>query len=224
MRVYYPKQKFKYTSKSIYKYDNKRNIVEELKYYSDGSLRSKSIYKIKYNDKGNKVEEGLFRINKKTLRTNDTPVWKHIYAYIYDQKGNIIEVIRYNKNKQMDHIIRYDSKGNIIEYVNYNFVGPSCTKIRTTFKYDNNGNLIERTYPKSDGSPGEKTIRKLDNQGRAIEILYYIADGTLNKKTVLKYDIKEKGNSTEMFKYKWNEKEKKIELEEYCKYEYKYWE
>ena len=70
-----------------YKYDDKFNLIEQVSYNSDGSVSSKVTYK--YDINGNKIEETMNNIME--VDNEEDRFYK--YTYKYDDKGNEIEQV-----------------------------------------------------------------------------------------------------------------------------------
>lgn len=147
---------------STFKYNDKRNLVEENVFYY-GYLFIKKTYD--YDDKGNMIEENNY--NKEGILENKT-------IYNYDDKGNIIENNYYKSDGSLDKrcTYKYDENGNKIEIKAYTSDG-SLDSI-TTYKYDDKGNVIEDKYTGSDGG----LISKI-----AYEYSSYDKEGNWLKKT-----------------------------------------
>ena len=79
----------------IYKYDDDRNLSEDLWYDKNGTLE----YKVEYvYDSGRKTES-------RSYDENGNLVFK--YIYFYDDKGNIIEEGKYNPEGKKAAVIQY---------------------------------------------------------------------------------------------------------------------
>lgn len=108
------------TLKEIYKYDNSKNLILKEVPIADVSYKETGVYKYKYNDKNDLVEEiycfsvldgiaGSIEINP-NYHFDDQMCKKIIYRYDYDKIGNWVKKIKIEK----DGISRvYDRK---IEY------------------------------------------------------------------------------------------------------------
>ncbi|MBQ5647693.1 MAG: hypothetical protein IIV16_01055, partial [Alistipes sp.] len=96
--------------KEVYKFNQQGDVIEEVDYNSDGSLRWKHLYK--YDSKGNMIEEASYR-GDGSLERKD--------LYKYDSKGNKIEWAYYNCDGSLreKYLYKYDSKGNMIEEASY---------------------------------------------------------------------------------------------------------
>lgn len=95
-----------------YKYDNKKNLIEEEDLTSNGELYRKNVYK--YDDKGNRIEYNSYE-------SDGSLSFKHVYKY--DDKGNLIDKRRYESDSKLDGInsykYTYDKKGNWIKKISY---------------------------------------------------------------------------------------------------------
>lgn len=135
-------------SQYSYKYDNKRNKIEEhsryedylnIEYYSYNYKNqlikikdNQTIYTISYDDRNNtsieKQQNGDYRIFNK-----------------YNNDGKIIEKIEWDNYNQIisSTFYKYDNKGNNIE--KYVIGDPHILSYKDTFKYDQYNNPIEET-------------------------------------------------------------------------------
>jgi hypothetical protein len=83
-------------------------------------------------------------------------------------------------------ISKYNSDGNMIEESSYKSDGSLSSKF--IFKYDSNGNEIESSCYESDGSLDSKTIFKYNSDGNMIGSSRYESDGSLSSKEIYKFD------------------------------------
>ena len=116
--------------KTVFKFNNDGNKIEESRYNSDGELSSKCKYT--YDDKGNMIE--LF------LHDEDLS-WK--WEYTYDDKGNKIEKNYYHSNGVLlsKSKYTYDKKGILLGINVYDSDGELFLKSKYT--YDEKDNIIE---------------------------------------------------------------------------------
>ena len=139
-----------------------------------------------------KVEEGGYTnciVNEYTSRIKgqfkDKPKFK-MYEYKYDNKGNIIELLKFFhdiiQNKQ---VTKYDDKGNIIEIIIYDVNGD--IEKRETNRYNANGKLIEKNYYIINDSLYSQEINIYDDKDNLIEF-YVITKGNISHRHKYKYD------------------------------------
>ncbi len=118
-------EKKRLLSKTTYKYDEKGNVIEKCVYEPDGSLFRKSEYK--YDEDSNNTEYRYYKADGRLLiestyryDSNNNVILekpgvfandRHIYAYVYDEKGNWIRKVSYNSR-----IIATDIEEREIEY------------------------------------------------------------------------------------------------------------
>ena len=160
-----------------YKYDENTNQIEKKCYKSDGSFMRK--ISIKYDDKGNKIEE-VYEAKGDT--SND--------IYKYDDKGNNIESgFLSNGTFILEFAYTYDEIGKIKEKKCYNNDG--ILFIVENYKYDINSMIIEKIVVEND----EKAITtyKYDFYGNLIEENSCCTDGK-NDNQFFKYEYDNKGN------------------------------
>ena len=147
----------KLSIKVILKYDTKNNLIEESEYNPDGSLYSKSFYQ--YDNKGNRIEKSTYGANGDIESKN---------VFIYDNNNNLIgekEENYYSKYKSSyEYSYIYDLKGNkIIEMYSSKYSTRNYNTIKT-YEYDEKNRLIEYC----DGNDNIEFF-KYDNQGNWIE-------------------------------------------------------
>lgn len=170
------------TEKQIYSYDNKGYLVENNTYASDGSLKSKTKYK--YDYKGNIIEKDVYdssgdETSRETYKFDDKGNQIEEYSYYcelkwiseYDDKGNRIRVNCHDSNgkKVRKWIFIYDLIGNKIEEIDSDSDGNRT--VNTTYKYDNNRNIIEvySINPIASLKGTDSYIYEYDNQGNWVK-------------------------------------------------------
>jgi hypothetical protein len=91
-------------SKEITTYDNKKNIIEELKYVQDNASQ-KANYQ--YNQAGKKIEETKISFGNLSFHKK----------YSYDSEGNLIQIMELTQDGKsyLGSEYKYDTKGNVIE-------------------------------------------------------------------------------------------------------------
>lgn len=145
-------------NKYTYKYDEKENLVEYNDYLGR-KLDEKYIFE--YDENGNEIEENWYNSNGNLVKK---------WIKKYDDKGNIIENIFYYSEGKIDSrtIYKYDTNNNILEEIitdsNNNILSEEYNK------YDNNGRIIEvKMNVPSYGDMKVKTLYKYDDKGNLIE-------------------------------------------------------
>ena len=148
------------SSKSLYKYDDKNNLIEEEKYYGD-ELSFRELYT--YNDKGNLIE-------KTTLDPDGKLTLRQLYKN--NDRGNIIEE-RHHNNEDVFYnkiVFEYDERNNLTEENHYDADDLHCRK--TKYKYDDTGNRIEEDFHSLlDDTFDYNTQFQYDTKGNVIERL-----------------------------------------------------
>lgn len=129
-------------SKFTYVYDSLGNITQ-ISSFNNGKPYSREVYK--YDEKNNPIELNFFLTNWASAKNKE---WHYgPYLFKYDEKGNIIQEPRRNSDGWSFSEAKFtlDEKGNRItmDNIDYNY----------TFKYDVNGNMIERMVYKRNGKP-----------------------------------------------------------------------
>jgi len=145
---------------TIYRYDDKGNLVEKVEY--DHHTINKTL--CKYDDQGNLIEESEYSHGKLRRKW----LWK------YDDKSNLVEKSRYDADDgKLEYLSKYDDKGNETEVVRYDPWGKFESK--SLYKYDDKGNKIEYAYYLPSGKLEIKETCKYDNKGNPIEWAKYDA-------------------------------------------------
>lgn len=146
------------SSKNLYKYDDKNNLIVEEIYYGN-ELSFKYLYM--YDDKGKLIE-------KTTLDSDDEPTMRQLYKH--NDSGNIIEE-RHHNNEDVFYkkiVFEYDERNNLTQENHYDADDLHCLK--TNFKYDDSGNLIEEDFHSLlDSTFDYKNQFLYDNKGNVIE-------------------------------------------------------
>lgn len=168
------------SSKSLYKYDDKNNLIEEELYYGD-ELSFRELYT--YDDKSNLIE-------KTTLDSDGKLSLRQLYKN--NDSGNKIEE-RHHNNEDVFYnklVFEYDERNNLIEENRYDADDIHCIKIN--YKYDDTGNMIEEDFHALLNNMFDyKNQFKYDKKGNVIEWL-----DAENKSSILiyEYEFDEIGN------------------------------
>ncbi|MFJ1492301.1 hypothetical protein [Capnocytophaga canis] len=158
--------------KRICKYDTKKNNIETNVYNSDGVLKTKLTYK--YDDKGNTIEINSY---------NSEGGLEIKYTYKYDEKGNTIEKNEYyppnserakftiSTSIALSQMSVEDDKEEKVS----NFDG--SVEYRTTYKYDENGEIIEKKNYRSQSNLEKRTYTyEYDKYGNWVKRITYKND------------------------------------------------
>ena len=177
---------------SVLTYDANGLLEQEDNYNADGSPGFTNVYK--YDKRGNIISTKLYdAFGSLFLKTSSS----------YDSRDNETEEVNYTqvveKDKHKDVVLNrttwlYDEKGNMVE--EQYFDGDSSVTRKTVNKYDN-GNKIEQK--KSESGTTLKTTYKYDARGNVIEEIQYDADGNIAARITSGYD--DKGNEAEELYY-----------------------
>jgi hypothetical protein len=146
------------------------------------------------------TETGFWAIDKFGEIQNGDIIEKN--TLIFNEKGIIIEK-KWNKQKgwgiESEDKYKYDDKGNLIEVNKFNTEGKFCHK--WMYKYDDKGNKIYKEEYYDTGSLANKFMYKYDDKGNEIEMddLAYNCSHPNYAKYIYKCD--EKGNQIEEYDY-----------------------
>ena len=198
----------------ITKYDKNGTSKETCYYDSTENLNSKSIYK--YDEYGNCIENYSYEYKNPSKKdqndsdfTNIDEEGRHYKGGLvekrtptYDANGRIVEWTIYeytDKQLKKKHLtketIKYDKQVNVVERKSNGKLGN-----RHTFKYDDHGNMIEKCF-ESDGKLRRQYIYKFDNKGNLTvekEYIYFQKDKE-ESENFYKYD--KKGNKIQSKKF-----------------------
>jgi len=171
--------------KYVFSYDSLQNLISEKSYDANSQLQL-TIFR-KYDDRHNILEENTYEFEEGRFYSK--------FQYKYDVNNSLIERISYSSsntvNSQYKFEYKYDSEKKVIEKYK-----PKTNYDRIFFKYDNDGNLIEKIIynyydPKeSDHFFEDKFTWKYDAKGNVIEETKYFSNGSIEYKKgyVFQYD------------------------------------
>lgn len=194
------------------KYDKKGNRLEEEHYneYDEKDGELTSRLTYKYRKKRNRIERSEYD-NHKIL----------IEKTLYDANRNKVEDedFIYGVNYCWRTVNKYDQNGKIIEEIHY--VNDSLLE-KTIYKYDEKANITEETHSDSPTRwENRKFVNKYDENGNLVEISEYDYQKKLKCRTIYKYNDKKKcveecnydmnDSLCSKMVYKYNDQGKKIE-------------
>ena len=180
--------------KIIFKYNNKGLKTEKRPYHKDG--KPFNYYNYSYNTANQMISDIWFNYS------NNEIVEKHTYEY--DAKGNLITETTYSRNSlsfRANSKYKYDDLGRKIEYNYYGRNG--ILKWIRKYNYDDNNRLLENILIDSDSKEmTRKTGYKYDDFGNVNEKSEYNSDGSLKERTVFEYSYDKKNNWTKKITFK----------------------
>ena len=128
---------------TVFNYDNGKR-TEELVYDYTNQLEYKLVFT--YKD-GKKAEEARYDHNNEIVEKT---------FYTYDTKGNLVEEKKYEGEELLDKLVyAYDSKGRKTLYERYE--GDGTLGFKSTYEYDEKGNLIKEQYYTTPDTPDFST-------------------------------------------------------------------
>lgn len=196
-------------------FDEKGNVLSQVAYKADGSLKSKlswgyeydadgrEIKTYYYNEKGVLTNTGVHVYDDQGRRTETTQVnpdssINHIRSYSYDEKGNNIRETHRNENGSPRNLMtrKYDAEGRTIEEVFIDARGELLN--RNVITYDERGNQTSWTLFKKDGTVAEvfRNSYRYDERGNFTEVITYGAGGVFKRKESFTYEYDDRGNWT----------------------------
>lgn len=124
-----------YASSEATLYNSEGNVIENIRYRSDGEMEYKSIFK--FDEKANKIQKDVYNSNKEL---------EGRWEYNYDDKGMISETNIYDSIGKFIRKIKceYDINGRVIEDYTYNSDGK--LEERMTLDYIDAKNKTESIY------------------------------------------------------------------------------
>ncbi|MBV2224640.1 MAG: hypothetical protein KUL74_07275 [Cloacibacterium sp.] len=134
-----------------------------------------------YDEKGNLIAANYYNLKTNLVFSSDKRA--------YDDRGNMIEILHYDKAGEVigKDIYKFDDKNNEIEKENY-WKGEFNGKLTRTYDYKNMI-VTEATFDKN-GNLRTKWSYKIDEKGNHLE--EYDFDGNITSKSTIIYD--DKGN------------------------------
>lgn len=204
-------------SKSIYKYDEYGNCIENYSYeYKNSSKKDQNDSDFtNIDEEGRHYKGGLAEKRTPTYDANGRIVEWTIYEYTdkrlkkkhltketikYDNQGNVVER-KSNGKLGNRHTFKYDDHGNMIEK---SFVSGGKLRRQYIYEFNNNVNLTienEDIYFQKD-KVGRKKFYKYDKKGKMIESNEFFSSGGHPLRKTYKYD--ENGNLIEVCVYNRN--------------------
>ena len=198
--------------KSIYKYDEQGNLIENIGYQLDGSLQRKIVNK--YDEQGNQIESSTFRpdgsLQMKLIYKYDGQgnqieySWfvdplifpssvkygglMNLQKYEYDEFGNQVRQFNYHPSGTLNWKVfsKYDNFGNQIEKMKYD---PDNLLISSyKFEYDNLGNKTKSSEFNFDSTLQSQIDYTYDSQNNKISVSTFDSDNTLQSKTICEYE------------------------------------
>ncbi len=148
-----------------------------------GNVKSLKEFAYKAIDESGKITKG------EKLRNLESMDDEYDYYKVFDENGNIIEVISYDSaGRRVERTTYiYDKNGNEIEVIDYYYdYSVELLSRKRTFKYDEDENIIEEIW--YDPSIAGQYIYKYNEEGNMIEKVWYNPDGGIIEKKAYKYD------------------------------------
>ncbi|SEU15758.1 Antitoxin component YwqK of the YwqJK toxin-antitoxin module [Draconibacterium orientale] len=176
------------SSKIIYRYDLKGNLIEKLEYNSKGNLTEKTIST--YSESGDLINEIRYnadgRINSKYnyKYTHNKILKSNFYdgngnlekkrEYKYYESDKVVELNSYYEDGALElkRVSTYDENDKLIEEINYSKEGEISGIY--TYKYFDNGKLAEENWISSSGNIYNGFIYSYDDKGNLSESQNYV--------------------------------------------------
>lgn len=183
-----------YENDSYVIFNEKGYKTEVTNFNQFGKVESHIIYS--YDERGNNIESI-------TYNSMEEPINKVVN--VYDENGKTTECYVYGKSGALStkFAFKYDEKGREIS----NRIEPYNSRLKAwelTYKYNDNGNVVEQCNINPLGIDTAKFDFVYDNKSRVVQRIAYSADNGNGKKTSFKYD--RRGNAIEESECKFNGK------------------
>jgi hypothetical protein len=191
------KKQGKITSQFTCKYDSRNNLAEK-EIYKDEKLSFRET--TTYDEKNNPLEKITLKNSRNYNSTDSLKKKDDHYTYKYDAAGNIIEI-----SENIDGVLWvrfvniYDGGVNIVKQNIYYPQKPASNNIGF-FKYDAQGNQVEKDCFNADSVLVYKFTDKYDAQGNHTESAIYRRGDTLQYKEMMTYD--DRGNVTRVVTFR----------------------
>lgn len=162
-------------------YDKDGNITEKNKHDSDGEFDGKELSE--YKD-GKKIREEIFDENNQLIKKitydyddngyltergnwdiEDDDYYKIVNKY--DDKGNVIRVLKYNDSEQLieKSVYSLDNEFRVVKIVEED----QFREVEVELEYDSKGNVIRQKEINSEGEMNHLIIRKFDENNNISE-------------------------------------------------------
>jgi hypothetical protein len=177
IKVFFYKPNGSLDRKALYTYDTRGKVASIDLIKADGSPINKQ--RFSYNDNGKMMKADLREADGSTELD---------FEYFYDATEKLVE-IDYYRSGRLDHkvFLSYNKKGTRNKGVEYTATGSVLS--RSTWVYDDRGNMVEMKHDRADGSFNHKTTfsYEVDSYGNWIKGYTETRDkaGTLISKETL---------------------------------------
>lgn len=174
-----------YTKRYTY---NKYNDLDSMHCYHNHSQLSKTIYK--YDNKLHLIEEISFENDSGRINSNDS-LSKTKRSYEYDKNGRLISFIQFYNDVSIIAKTKkeYFDNGNLKESIFYSYFGHDQLNPKEYIsKFDDKGYLIEDCGYGRCGVDKFTNFYRYDKQGNQIEIKTMMNNSEVSGKSYLKYD------------------------------------
>jgi hypothetical protein len=186
--------------KTVNKYDEKGNLIEFISTVSEKDVLHQKTTN-KYDEKGDKIESTEYNTDgnliKKITIKYDEKGNKTMYTQNFKKGGMHLKNIEiYDKvgnilESYFNCIdsLEYNENGNMIEKTYYSYYSDTILKINriANFKYDKNGNLLEKTDYYKNKMRFKCTY-KYDENGKILQKIVFNSDSSMESKDTYKYE------------------------------------
>lgn len=185
--------------KNTYEYDDGK--LKEINYYTDNRKSEKRIFKhdsnitdvtvynskniitsymsLKYDDKGNLIEEIQFDADKKQLENR---------IFVYNNESKVVSEVKYREGNfyyKLSYL--YDSAGELINIDEENL--EHSRYIKKNFKYNDRGFLIEMNWRRKPGEEFNTRNYAYDNEGLCTQVMTYYPSTKFKVLTKYEYEL-----------------------------------
>jgi len=186
--------------KNTYEYDDNGKL-KEINYYTDNELSEKRVFEhesnitnvtvynsaniitsymsLKYDSKGNLIEEIQFDANNKPMENR---------IFVYNSESKVVSEVKYRDGDfyyKLTYL--YDSAGELINIDEENL--EHSRYIKKNFKYDDKGFLVEMNWRRKPGEEFNTRNYAYDNEGLCTQVLTYYPSTKFKVLTKYEYEF-----------------------------------
>jgi YD repeat-containing protein len=172
----------------LFTYDTAGDLKEETVYNPDGSIKYTTV-----------TVYGSQRTRIKSVRYSRAGYVTS--SRTYNSRGELEEETTFTRKNVVDYktVFEYDVQGNKTLEAYYTGAGKLLNQqnpnhSKSVYRYDGNGNLVEETDFKPNGSASWRTVYDYDNKGNIVEESHFYRGTILNSKRSYDYQFNRSGN------------------------------
>lgn len=214
-------------------FDEDGKLVEELKYFEDGTIDERNVYQWENKQLVSHIIEMPHEGMKEEYRYSRTPEGKltkeqkfygddpgEATEYFYNADGQIERVIKYDADGEKEHEEQFEFENKLLKV--HRIYDGSGSLISVSEFTNENGRPVIRKETDEEGNPVHETSYQYDDKGNLIKTVTKNTEGKVIESYAVTFD--EKGNITEKairdfhprtFRYSYDDRNRCIEEEMY---------